>query len=171
VAGRALFKLGALSFEILFEFRKGLGAKFVLKGYFLDKQLVGFSMGFVNGNTLEAGLVGIDYGLNKAHAIYQRMLYDYLQCAMDRNLHAVNYGRTAGEIKSTLGAVPVQMSCCLHLGKTALDTVLPMLSSSVRPSDFAQRKPFKKNWYALNEANMMSSLMGGATVLESNGAN
>ncbi len=166
VANRAEYRLGKMDFDTLIELRGRLKTKFVFKGYFYDDKLVGFLMGFVNGDTLEAGFVGIDYSLNRAHAVYPRMLYDYLQIAMDLGLSAVNYGRTSEEIKSSLGAVPVQMCCCLHLGKTALNTMLPMLSESVILKDVTVRKPFKKSWYTVNEARIMDSLMGGALSLK-----
>ena len=103
VAERARFRLGGLDIDTLHALRRYMGEEFILKGYFLRQQLVGVSMGFVNGDTLEAGLVGIDYGLNRTHAIYPRMLYDYLRSAMSRGLARVNYGRTASGLAVAAG--------------------------------------------------------------------
>lgn len=147
VAQRAAYKLGDLDMKTLIAMRAEMNDALVLKGYFSAGRLVGFLTGFVNGDTLEAGLVGFDYARNRQYAIYPRMLYDYLKIALVRGLSTVNYGRTASEIKSTLGAVPVQMSCCLRLQKSTLNMVLPLLSGSMRLKPFVWRKPFKQSWY------------------------
>jgi predicted N-acyltransferase len=161
VADRAEFKLGGLDTDTLFELCHHMADDFFLRGYFLKQGLVGFAMAFVNGDTLEAGLVGIDYSLNKERAIYQRMLYDYLRYALENRLARVNYGRTAGEIKSTLGAVPVAMSCLLRLERSPLSAVLPLFKGAVRPRTFAMRKPFKKNWYEESQARLLPKVNAG----------
>lgn len=150
VLDRADYRLGKLQMKALLNLRRNLGEEFILKGYHLGNELVGFLSGFVDGDTLEAFLVGIDYRLNRGHAIYPRMLYDYLQIALDRGLCRINYGRTAGEIKSTIGAVPVNMKCYIRHRRSILNRLLPALSRRVRPTAFPLRKPFKKAWYLID---------------------
>ena len=53
-------------------------------------------------------------GLNK-HAdttrkLYQRMLYTLVEEAFELGITKINLGRTGAEIKSTLGAVPIENS-------------------------------------------------------------
>lgn len=165
VVERAANRLGGLGVDTLFQLRRYMGSEFILTGYFLNGNPVGFLMGFENGNTLEAGFVGIDYRYNKSHAVYSRMLYDYLNLAISRGLEAVNYGRTAGEIKSSVGAVPVETTCCLHLGNSAMDAIMPIFSDRIRPASFPTRKPFKKAWYANGKPALIAKLQGvsGAT--------
>lgn len=151
VVERAPFKLGHLGVGTLLALREKMGDTFILQGYFLGSALVGFLTAFENGPRLEAGFVGIDYRYNPNHAIYPRMLYDYLLLGIERKCRAVNYGRTAGEIKSTLGAVPVQMTCAVKLNHSALNMVLRWFKSMVKPTTAVVRRPFKKAWYAAHE--------------------
>ena len=48
--------------------------------------MVGFISGVINKNSLDAHFVGIDYQLNREYAIYQRMLYDYVEIAISKGL-------------------------------------------------------------------------------------
>lgn len=152
VLQRADYRLGQFDIASLVSLRRDLGEEFVVKGYYLEQTLVGFLTGFVADGSLEAHLVGFDYGLNHRHSIYPRMLYDYLQIALTRGISRVNYGRTASEIKSTVGAVGVPMKCYLRHNKKTLNTLLPFVSKALQPPGFAQRRPFKKAWYALHQA-------------------
>ena len=150
VLDRADYRLGKLDPQVLSNLRGALGDDFVLRGYFLGDELVGFMSGFVDGDTLEAHVVGVDYQLNRDHGVYCRMLYDYLQVALERGVSRVNYGRTADEIKSSLGAVPVGMTCYVRHRERTLNKLLPALARYVRLPKAPLREPFKKAWYAIN---------------------
>lgn len=158
VVERAGFRLGEFSAESLKRLQLQLKDRFILLGYFLGEQLVGFLSGFVNDDSLEAHLVGIDYKINRAHGIYPRMLYDYLKIALERRLSQVHYGRTAQEIKSTLGAVPVPTRCFVRHSCPAFNAFLPLLARSINPGEFPTRRPFKETWYRLNEPQIKAHL-------------
>ena len=148
VVARASFKLGEPDVGALCELKRRMGDDFIVRGYFLGEHLVGVLTGFVSGDILEAGHVGFDYDENPTHGIYPRMLYDYLQIATAQGLSQVSYGRTAGEIKSTLGAEPTAMRCSLRLERSLLNVLLSMVRRAIQPEPFAFRRPFKKAWYA-----------------------
>lgn len=150
VLDRAEYRLGRLDPQMLINLRGALRAQFVLRGYFLDDRLVGFMSGFVDGDALEAHVVGVDYELNREHGIYGRMLYDYLRVALSRGASRVNYGRTADEIKSSVGALPVSMRCYVRHRERTLNRLLPTLARYVRLPSAPLREPFKKAWYAVN---------------------
>ena len=61
-------------------------------------------------NNLDAHFVGINYEYNREYAVYQRMLYDYIQIAIENRLQQINFGRTASEIKSSVGAEPQNLT-------------------------------------------------------------
>jgi hypothetical protein len=68
-----------------------------------------------NGTHLDAHFIGIDYSKNKTYAIYPRILNDYVRLGISTNSSQINLGRTASEIKSTLGAQPKPLTCyCKH---------------------------------------------------------
>lgn len=147
VVERADYRLGRQTPAAFGALRAELGDELVLRGVFLGDELVGFSSGFVVDGVLETQCVGIDYGRNRELAIYPRLLYDYLQVALARGLTRVNYGRTATEIKSTLGAEPEQVSCYLRHEQRAVNRLLPLLSRYLRMPSAALRRPFKKAFY------------------------
>ncbi|WP_138432357.1 peptidogalycan biosysnthesis protein [Winogradskyella algicola] len=116
---------------------------FIVKGYFLDGKLVGFLSAMQNGDHLDAHFIGIDYSKNKEYAIYPRILNDYVRLGIETKSSQINLGRTASEIKSTLGAQPKTLTCyCRH--KYALpNKVLRPFIKNVQIKTFKQHQPFK----------------------------
>ena len=157
VLDRADYRLARLDMGTLGQLRCGLGDVFFVKGYFLEDRLAGFMTGFHVGSMLEAHLVGIDYELNHDHSTYSRMLYDYLRIAIERGASSVNYGRTATEIKSTLGAVPVDMTCYVRHRSPTLNKLLPLAVRAIRPPGLSLRKPFKREWYEMHGDGLLSA--------------
>ncbi|MGJ8759450.1 MAG: peptidogalycan biosysnthesis protein [Polaribacter sp.] len=143
VASNAGFNLGVFNLETYRNLKKLFGENYILKSYFLDDKLVGFVSGIINQESLDAHFVGIDYQLNREHAIYQRMLYDYIEIAIDKKLKTINFGRTASEIKSSVGAVPQDLTMYLRHQKTIKNKILKLFLQRVQPTPFQQKFPFK----------------------------
>ncbi|MFH2010382.1 MAG: hypothetical protein ABI333_27535 [bacterium] len=158
VLRKAPYRLGTFGMRSLVNLHRSLGGEHLVRGYFRGDELVAFLSGFVVESSLEAHLVGLDYRFNQECALYSRMLYDYLQLALERGLSQVHYGRTAAEIKSTVGAVPVRMKCLLRHRQKGLNRLLPVLGRTLRVTDFPQRRPFKQAWYALQNPGSGSGL-------------
>ncbi|MEF3078411.1 hypothetical protein [Winogradskyella poriferorum] len=116
---------------------------FIVKGYFLDGKLVGFLSAMQNADHLDAHFIGIDYSNNKEYAIYPRILNDYVRLGIETKSSQINLGRTASEIKSTLGAQPKTLTCyCRH--KYALpNKILKQFIKNVHIKTFKQHQPFK----------------------------
>jgi hypothetical protein len=144
---RSDYQLGSLTFPMFLNLRRTLGPDFILRGYFHQGALVGFLTAFVRGGILEAHQVGLDYGLNPGLSIYPRILCDFLQLALERNCSQVNYGRTAMEIKSTLGAEPVATCCYLRHRDRIPNQVVHWIASRLRPAEGPLRMPFTREWY------------------------
>ena len=141
---KADFRIGTLNFDAFLNYRKALGDRFLLKGLFLNKRLVAFMSGFKYDSMLDAHFVGIDYEHNYEYALYSRMLYEYIDEAIQRGVSKISFGRTAMEIKSTVGAFPVDLKIFIkHRSKTP-NNLLRLLFSYVKPADFDQRVPYKK---------------------------
>jgi len=116
---------------------------FIVKGYFLEGKLVGLLSAMQNGDHLDAHFIGIDYSKNKKYAIYPRILNDYVRLGIETKSSQINLGRTASEIKSTLGAQPKTLTCyCRH--KYALpNKILKPFIKNVHIKTFKQHQPFK----------------------------
>ncbi len=127
-------------------FQKKLGTSFSMRGLFHHDKLVGFSTAFFHKGIMEANYVGIDYDYNLEFAIYQRLLYDYVDQAISTGSKELQLGRTSELIKSALGAKPINMKLYAK-HKTALTNILmSTILGFVSPSKFELRKPFKANF-------------------------
>lgn len=145
VAANAVFNLGVFNPETYRDLKEKFGDDYILKTYWLEDKIVGFISGVINKNTLDAHFVGIDYQLNRKYAIYQRMLYDYIEIAIKKKIKTINFGRTASEIKSSVGAVPQDLTMYIRHKKTIKNKILKLFLQKVQPTPFEQKFPFKKH--------------------------
>jgi predicted N-acyltransferase len=143
VASNAEFNLGTFNLETYRDLKEKFGDDYILKSYWLDDKIVGFMSGIINKESLDAHFVGIDYQLNREYAIYQRMLYEYIQIAISKKLKTINFGRTASEIKSSVGAVPQDLTMYLRHKKNIKNKILKLFLQRVQPTQFQQKFPFK----------------------------
>jgi len=116
---------------------------FIVKGYFLEDKLVGFLSAMVNQENLDAHFIGLDYSLNKEHAIYPRILNDYVRLGLEHGSKRINLGRTASEIKSTLGAKPEDLICYFKHKITWINHFIKPLAFNVKIKSFKEHQPFK----------------------------
>lgn len=124
--------------------KKNLGDIFICKGVFLEDELIAFSTAFVNANTLEANYVGLDYKYNMQYAVYERLLYDYVEQAIILNVSQLHLGRTSELIKSAVGALPVEMTLfARHISKIK-NVLLKPLFDNIKPNEFELRRPFQE---------------------------
>ena len=144
VVDKSAFKFGALNGDTFVYLKKNLKDKFIINGYFLNDELVGFSSAFLFNSILDANYVGINYTLNQEHAIYQRMLYQYVEIALQHKCTELRFGRTAEEIKSTVGALPINMKLYIRHQNKIKNSLLKPVFGSITPSSFELRTPFKQ---------------------------
>ncbi len=126
--------------------KENLGDLFICKGVFLNDKLIAFSTAFVNGDTLEANYVGIDYNYNAKYAIYERLLYDYVEEAIALKVSQLHLGRTCELIKSAAGAVPVEMTLYARHTSKLKNILLKPVLENIEPSAFELRSPFAKKF-------------------------
>lgn len=140
---KADFKMGHFNCALLCRMKKQLKEDFIFKGYFLEEKIIGFSIAMNAPEQLEAFIVGIDYEYNYPYALYSRMLYDYIALGISLKKKKITFGRTAGEIKSSVGAFPVALKCCIrHPGKLP-NVLLNIIFKYVEPETFPVRNPYK----------------------------
>lgn len=120
------------------------GERYMVFGYFLNDKLVGFNSLYCNQKSGEVHYIGLDYEVNKKHHTYQRMLYDMVECGIEQQFARLHFGRTASEIKSTVGAVPVTVNGILkHRNFIVNNIIIKPLAAAIKPKDFVFRNPFK----------------------------
>lgn len=143
VVDKAEFNLGCMRLESYPELKATHADDFLVRTFWLEDRFVGFMSGMKNNDTFDAHFVGMDYEFNREFAVYQRMLYTFVEIAFESGLRAVNFGRTASEIKSSLGAEPYQQICFTKLRNPFLNFVARPFIYRMKPKEPDLRKPFK----------------------------
>jgi len=142
----AKFKLVKLAEDYFYEMKKSFPDLFFVTGYFLENKLVGFDSGyFLPDDTLEAHYIGVDYEINKEHELYQNILYHFIELAITHKKRHLNLGRTASEIKSTVGAKAQPLVCYIKPQNTVSKVVLNPFISFLQPTEWVPRNPFKED--------------------------
>jgi|TARA_B110000879_G_scaffold70409_1_gene98351 hypothetical protein len=147
VVDQSEFSLGELKANTFIELKRAIGVKLKFTGYYLNETLVGFCCATILSNgSIEANYVGLDYEVNRSNALYQRMLYNLVAFAIEKGLSKIHFGRTAEELKSTLGALPIDMKLYIRHRNKLSNQLLKPIISSINPSEFELRNPFKANF-------------------------
>ena len=145
VFSNAKFKLVKLSENYFYEIKKTFPERFFVTGYFLNDVLIGFDSGyFINEDTLEAHYIGLDYEMNKQHELYQNILYHFIETAIIHKKKHLDLGRTASEIKSTVGAKAHDLVCYIKPQNSVSSMILKPFISFLQPTEWVPRNPFKE---------------------------
>ncbi|NRD22038.1 N-acetyltransferase [Winogradskyella litoriviva] len=137
------FNAQILNLDTYINLKKAFKEKFIVKGYFLENKLVGFLSAMQNGSHLDAHFIGINYKKNKEFGIYPRILNDYVRLGIETKSDQINLGRTASEIKSTLGAQPKALTCYCKHKRYLPNQILKPFIQNVHIKSFKQHSVFK----------------------------
>ena len=139
------FNAQILNLNTYIELKKSYKEKFILKGYFINNKLVGFMSAMLYDNALVAHFIGLDYSKNKTYAIYPRILNDYIRLGIEHQVGCINLGRTALEIKSTVGAKPQSLICYAKHKRPLLNKMLKPFIKNIKIKPYKQHQPFKNS--------------------------
>ena len=145
----ANFNAQVLNLDTYIKLRETYQNDFIVKAYFYNDRLVGFLSALANNHHLDAHFIGLDYSLNKSHAIYPRILNDYVRIGIEKKAKYINLGRTASEIKTTIGAEPVELTCYIKHKRPFINSLLKPFVRRIQIKDFKQHYPFKTKKEAL----------------------
>jgi hypothetical protein len=141
---KAKFRMASLNVSYFVALKKTLGEQFNFIGYFHDSKLVGFRTSFILNDSLEAHFIGLDYAVNKTLDIYQNILYDYIKETIKCNKKRLYLGRTASEIKSTVGAEAHELTCYIRHRNPLSNRIIKPFIDYLRPETWVPRNPFKE---------------------------
>lgn len=125
--------------------KEQFGEKYIVNALFHQEQMIGFTSGLWNRLHFEAHYIGIDYHFNKEYSVYQNILYQYIRDAIACRSERLFFGRTALEIKSTVGARPHPLSCYFRFANRIMNTLAKPLVSSTGPQEWVPRNPFRQS--------------------------
>lgn len=144
VAKNAPFNTFFLSKNHFSTLKGQCGNRFQIFGYFLNDELVGFHTLLLNDETLETYFLGYNDHIQKENMLYLNMLYNMTEYGIENEFKRIIFGRTALEIKSSIGATPVQMSGFIYHNNKLINRFIGKIFRNLEPElHWQQRHPFK----------------------------
>jgi len=144
VARNAPFNTFFLAKNHFSSLKKNMGESFRFFAYFEEGKLIGFNTLFQHDELLETYFLGYDPSIQKEKMLYLNMLYDMVGCAIVNGFKHIQFGRTAMEIKSSIGAVPVNMYGLMEHNTPLINRYLDKIFRFLEPEvSWTQRHPFK----------------------------
>lgn len=141
---KAKFRMASLSVNYFAEMKNVLGNNFRFIAYYYNKTMIGFKTSFIQKESVEAHFIGLDYDLNKELELYQNILYDYITEAIETKSRQLFLGRTASEIKSTVGAEAHSLTCYIRHRNPLSNHFIKPFVDYLKPSEWTPRSPFKE---------------------------
>lgn len=143
VSDRAPIRVVKPNMDYLISLKRHLKDNMSMTAFFLGGRIVAFRTALFGDGQLEAHYIGTDYDLNKDLCLYQNILYGLIEDGISNRSSRVMFGRTALEIKSTVGARPHALACYIRFRNRALNTVVKVLATGLGPKEWIPRSPFK----------------------------
>ncbi len=129
-----------------YSLKSELGDAFRFFAYFENDQLIGFNTLIQHDEILETYFLGYDEKIQREKMLYLNMLYDMIGCGIHNGYKRINFGRTALEIKSSVGAKPEQLFGWMEHQNKLINRYLDFFFKLLEPkSTWIERNPFKEN--------------------------
>jgi len=142
---KAKFKLIKLPKDYFSSVKTSYEKEFTVKAFFYEGKVIAFASSFLMpDNSLEAHYIGFDYELNNQYNLYQNILYAMIDEAIKNKRTKVNLGRTAAEIKTTVGAKAENLICYIKPQNTISKLIQKPFISFLQPAEWIPRNPFKE---------------------------
>ncbi|MFV8353202.1 peptidogalycan biosysnthesis protein [Flavobacterium sp. XS2P14] len=118
--------------------------KFLFYGYFVDQKLIGFNTLIKNGSVMDTYFLGYDDSIQREKMLYLNMLYDMIAYSINKGFKEIIFARTALEIKSSVGAKPIQMYGYIGHTNPVVNVFMPKIFRYLEPeTPWQERNPFK----------------------------
>lgn len=118
--------------------------KFLFYGYFVDEKLIGFNTLIKNGSVMDTYFLGYDDSIQREKMLYLNMLYDMIAYSINKGFKEIVFARTALEIKSSVGAKPIQMYGLITHNNPIVNVFMPKIFRYLEPeTHWQERNPFK----------------------------
>ena len=144
VSRNAPFNTFYLSEHHFMTLKSTLKERFLFYGYFIDGDLIGFNTLIINGRNVYTYFLGYDEKYQKDKMLYLNMLYDMIGYSVNKKYKRIIFARTALEIKSSIGAEPVELIGYIKHNNPLINLFMPRLFGFFEPKlSWQERHPFK----------------------------
>ncbi len=144
VESRADFQMVTIGKDYFYDLKIALEEKFIFKAYFIEGEMMAFSTLLRGHDSLEANFIGLSYEYATEHCLYQNILYDDVKIAIQHKVKTLYFGRTALEIKSTLGAEPHEMLLFVKHNNGITNSIVGSVMANLKQEEWIQRRPFRE---------------------------
>jgi predicted N-acyltransferase len=143
VTKNAPFNTFYLSENHFVNLKQTLQDNFLFYGYFFEEKLIGFNTMIVNGKALDTYFLGYDDAHQKEKMLYLNMLYDMIGYSITKKYSKLIFSRTALEIKSSVGAKPIEMVGFIKHSNKLINKFIGKLFQYFDPEvTWIERNPF-----------------------------
>lgn len=130
--------------ELLWQYHRILKKNFKVRGYYLNEELIGFVSYIEDGKEWHAMHMGMDRSTSEQYSLYQRMFLDLIDSSIAAKTLRLYMGRTATEIKSTLGAIALDNQFLVFVKFRWLRYLTHLYKRFIyRAPAYTLRRPFK----------------------------
>lgn len=143
VTGKIDFKLAEVSDLYFYNLKDTLQDSFTLTAYYFKGEMIGFITTIENNGLLEVHLIGLNYEVSKSVCLYQRILYDCLEEAILKKKTRISFGKTAGTIKTSVGAKTSRIYAMLKHSNAVSNLSIKPFFKFMKPEEVEMRNPFK----------------------------
>jgi predicted N-acyltransferase len=118
--------------------------KFLFYGYFIGDELIGFNTLIKNGTDIDTYFLGYDDSYQRNKMLYLNMLYDMIGFSINKGYNRIIFARTALEIKSSVGAQPLNMFGMMQHSNPLINLFISPFFNYFEPKmEWKERNPFK----------------------------
>jgi predicted N-acyltransferase len=144
VANHASFNMAYLTKGYFVAMKLLFQDQFIVKGYYLKGELIGFTSAFYKNKNQYVHFIGMNYEVNDLMPLYHRILLEFVYESILHQHQVVYLGRTATEIKTTIGAEPIEMYNYIRLSKSWYMCMAPKVLHKFGAKPYIVRRPFKE---------------------------
>lgn len=127
------FRPGKFNPQTFYELSKNMGANCRAQAYFLEGEMIAFQMGLSCCDHLDSMFVGMNYNYLKSHALLPGMLCEFIRWGIELGVSEIRFGRTAAELKSSLGAKPHNIISYSRHTNAAANHIMAWVIDRVQP--------------------------------------
>ncbi|NDC83334.1 hypothetical protein EB093_06715 [bacterium] len=123
---------------------KFLPHHYTLRGYWLQGELIGFVSYHFDHSIMKCQYFGLDRQVRDTLPIYQYLLIDAIAAGLERTgIRTIEYGRTASEMKSAVGAEPHSLYALVKHRNPIKNQLVDVFVQLLHPVQFERRHVFK----------------------------
>ena len=143
-ASKVAFNLGYLAEDYFISMKELYKEDFLIVAYYHEGEMIAFMSILIDGEGLDVNYMGMNYTNNKSLKLYNRMLLDLVQSSIEMKATVMHLGRTATEMKSTIGATSKEMHIHLTSSYRIVAWVMKTLEPYFGTITHTLRSPYKK---------------------------